>query len=65
MPAGDDLEAAVVDRCIIDGDHARQVGVDEAVRCGVLMRSKPGTPGQLVVDLLLVQHDLLTCEVST
>ena len=53
---GHDLEAAVVDGGVVDGDHARHVRVDEQVRRGVLVRGVARTAGQLVVDLLLVEH---------
>ena len=53
---GHQLEAAVVDRCVVDRQHHRDVIVGELVGGGVLVRSEPGTAGQLEVDLLLVEH---------
>ena len=56
VAARHDLEAAVVDRGVVDRDHARHVDVDEAVRRRVLVRRVAGAAGRLVVDLLLVEH---------
>ena len=44
---------------VVDGDHARHVRLDEAVRGRVLVRRVAGAAGQLVVDLLLVEHGRL------
>ena len=60
MLARDHLETAVLDRRVVDCDHARHVTLDEAIRRRVLMRRVAGTSRQLVVDLLLVEHRLLT-----
>jgi hypothetical protein len=51
-----DLEAAVLDRGVVDRHHARHVDVDEPVGRRVLVRRVAGASRQLVVDLLLVEH---------
>jgi hypothetical protein len=56
----DHLEAAVVDRGVVDGHHARHVAVDERVGGRVLVGGVAGAADQLVVDLLLVEHRRLT-----
>ena len=53
---GDHLEAAVLLGGGVDRHHARHVDVDEAVRRRVLVRGVPGAAGQLVVELVLVEH---------
>src|SRR4051812_44034256 len=53
---GDDLEAAVAERGVVDGDHARDVGGHEPVGGRVLVRGIPRAARELVVDLLLVEH---------
>ena len=50
------LEPAVVGVGVVDRDHRRHVVGDQRVRGRVLVRRVPRAAGQLVVDLLLVEH---------
>ena len=61
MVAGDHLEAAVLDRRLVDRDH----GADEVARIalppglGILVRLEAGTARHLEIDLLLEEDGLL------
>ena len=54
-----DLEAAVGLVGVVDGHHRRDVHVDHRVGGSVLVRRVAGPAGELVVDLLLVEHGRL------